>query len=164
MSTIRRNALFAGIAAASLAGAGAASAQTCFTAFGGSVRYQFSPSPAAFKAPGTRNVAGVTFGALSACAGQNHWPLIATEIADREKIVLGFRAMTVDAASCGAVDYIVALDPIKLAGPLQLHNDRNNFSNSGTLVSAACSPVPLVAARVAEAQQDRKDQAGNSGR
>ena len=55
-----------------LAGGRPASAQSCFTAFGGSVHYQFTLSPATLKAPGIRNLAGVVFGALAACAGQTH--------------------------------------------------------------------------------------------
>ena len=152
-----------GIIAATFAGVTTASAQTCFTAFGGTIHYQFALSVAAFKAPGIRNVAGVTFGALSHCAGQTHWPLVGTEVSDREKIVLGFRAMTVDAPGCGAVDYIVSLSPGTLNGPLQLHNDRNNFSNTSTLTPAPCVPVPLLAARAAPVTGGQKDQAGNGG-
>jgi hypothetical protein len=123
----------------------AARADVCFTAFGGSIHYQFAGTTSAFRAIGTRNLAGVTFGSLVPCAGLTHWPLVGTEVANGRSIILGFRAMTVDASSCGAVDFIVALNPTRLSGPLQLHNDRTNSSNSSTLVPAACVAPPAVA-------------------
>jgi hypothetical protein len=70
--------------------------------------------------------------------------------------------MTVDAAGCGAVDEIAALSPTTLSGPFQLHNDRNNFSNTNTLTPAPCVPVPLLAAQAAPAAAGQKDPAGNS--
>ena len=122
-----------------LVGGTPALAQACFTAFGGSVHYQFSLTPAALRAPGIRNVAGVVFGGLAPCAGQTHWPLVGTAVANAKVVVLGYRAMTVDAAGCGAVDEIAALSPSTLAGPLQLHNDRNNFSNTRTAAASLSS-------------------------
>jgi hypothetical protein len=159
-----RKLILCGVIAVALAGADTASAQTCFTAFGGSIHFQFSPSVAAFKAPGIRSVAGVTFGALAPCAGLTHWPLVGTNVSDREKIVLGFRAMTVDAADCGAVDVIASLRRSNLTGPLQLHNDRNNFSNTNTLTPAPCVAVPAFAASAAPVGAGQKDQTGNTGR
>jgi hypothetical protein len=159
----RRSLLLAGVAIVPiLAGAGPASAQACFTAFGGSVHYQFTLTPAQLKAPGIRNVAGVVFGALAACAGQTHWPLVGTAVANSRVVVLGYRAMTVDAAGCGAVDDIAALSPTTLSGPFQLHNDRNNFSNTSTLTPAPCVAVPLLAAEAAPGAAGQKDPAGNS--
>ena len=105
---------------------------------------------------------GVVFGALAACAGQTHWPLVGTAVANNKVVVLGFRAMTVDAAGCGAVDEIAALSPTTLSGPFQLHNDRNNFSNTNTLTPAPCVPVPSLAAQAAPAVAGQKDTAGNS--
>src|SRR6266478_6079073 len=85
----QRRLLLAGIAVFPiLAGGTPASAQACFTAFGGSVHYQFTLSPATLKAPGIRNVAGVVFGALAACAGQTHWPLVGTAVANAKVVVL----------------------------------------------------------------------------
>jgi hypothetical protein len=150
--------MFSGIIAAALACATTASAQTCFTAFSGSIHYQFASSARAFQATGTRNVAGVIFGALQPCAGLTHWPLVGTEVSDQQTIVLGFRAMTVDAANCGAVDFIIPLSQNTLTGPLQLHNDRTNSSNTDTLIPAPCVSVPLQAAPAAA----EKDKFGNS--
>ena len=76
--------------------------------------------------------------------------------------MLGYRAMTVDAAGCGAVDEIAALNPSTLSGPFQLHNDRNNFSNTSTLTPAPCAAVPLLANQAAPVASGQKDQAGNS--
>jgi hypothetical protein len=160
----RLKVLIAGMTAAALANTAVASAQTCFTAFGGSIHYQFTASVPAFKAPGTRSLAGVTFGALASCAGLTHWPLVATEVSDRQKIVLGFRAMTVAASGCGAVDYIASVSQSALNGPLQLHNDRNNFSNTSTLTPASCAVVPLVATATAAVARGQKDRLGNSTR
>jgi hypothetical protein len=122
--------LTAGITALPVMLGGApASAQACFTAFGGSVHYQFS---------------------------------LTTAVANAKVVVLGYRAMTVDAAGCGAVDEIAPLSPSTLAGPLQLHNDRNNFSNTSTLTPAPCVAVPLLASQAAPVASGQKDQAGNS--
>jgi hypothetical protein len=137
-------------------------ADVCFTAFRGSVHYQFAGTTSAFRAIGTRNVAGVSFGAEARCAGLTHWPLVGTEVANGRSIVLGFREMQVDVTHCGAVDYIVALNPISLRGPLQLHNDRNNFSNSTTLVPAACLATPGQGSAVAPLQQGERDVGGNT--
>jgi hypothetical protein len=145
-----------------LAGGRPASAQSCFTAFGGSVHYQFTLSPATLKAPGIRNLAGVVFGALAACAGQTHWPVVGTAVSNAKVVVLGYRAMTVDAAGCGAVDEIAALNPSTLSGPFQLHNDRSNFSNTSTLTPAPCAAVPLLANQAAPVASGQKDQAGNT--
>jgi hypothetical protein len=147
---------------AMLAAGPLASAQTCFTAFGGSVHYQFAISPASMKQPGTKNVAGVVFGALAPCAGLTHWPVVGTVTSNEKIVVLGYRAMTVDASGCGAVDQIASLNPGNLNGPLQLHNDRNNFSNTSTLTAGPCVAVPLLVAEAATSEQARKDHAGNS--
>ena len=52
------------------------------------MHYQFTLSPATLKAPGIRNVAGVVFGALAACANQTHWPLVGTAVANAKVVVL----------------------------------------------------------------------------
>ncbi len=146
-----------------LAASSATAAGTCFTAFGGSVHYQFAEPANSFKTPGIINVSGVTFGALSSCAGLTHWPLVGTAVSNGKTTVLAFRAMTVAATGCGAVDEIVSLNSTTLSGALQLHNDRNNFSNTTTLVQAACVSVPLLTAEsvTPEAQGKRPDQTGN---
>jgi hypothetical protein len=158
-----RKSLLGGIAIMTLAGATAASAQQiCFTAFGRSTHFQFASSVPAFKAAGIRNVAGVMFGAgLIPCAGLTHWPLVGAEVSDRQKIVLGFRAMTVAARRCGALDFIVPLSQATLTGPLQVHNDRFDTSNISTLAPAACVPVPLVATQAVPLPEGQKDQFGN---
>jgi len=68
----------------------------------------------------------------------------------------------VDAPGCGAVDLIVSLNRLTLSGQLQLHNDRNNFSNTSTLTPAPCVAVPLLANQAAPVASGQKDQAGNS--
>lgn len=85
---------------------------------------------------------GRVFGALVPCAKLTQWPVMGAVVVDGDQIVLAFRAMTVDAATCGAVDHIVRLDPATLSGPLQLHNNRNDFSDVSALVSAACASPP----------------------
>jgi hypothetical protein len=157
-----RSAAFAAATLSLVSMQNAARADVCFTAFGGSIHHQFAGTIAAFRAIGTRNLAGVTFGTLSSCAGLTHWPLVGTEVANGRSIILGFRAMTVDVTGCGAVDNIVALNPRSLSGPLQLHNDRNNFSNSSTLVPAACVVPPLHGWAVAPLQQGEGDAGGNT--
>jgi len=120
-------------------------AEICFTAFEGTVHYQFSLQGRPPSGDGAFPLQGRVFGALVPCAGLGQWPVTGTLVVDGDQIVMGFRALTVDAASCGAVDYIVRLDPATLAGPLQLHNNRKDFSNESTLVPAACArpPAPI---------------------
>ena len=148
------------IAAVSVLGASPASADVCFTGFSGTVHYQFAGTLAGFKTLGQRAAPGVIFGSLSSCAGLTHWPLVGAESVKSTSIVLGFRAMTVDASGCGAVDYIVSLDPVKLTGTMQLHNDRNNFSNSTALQPATCATVPALALSAPGVS----DAAGNSAK
>jgi hypothetical protein len=151
-------------ASAALLGAAAAipaSAETCFTAFSGTNHFQFSQSRAAFTTPGQRVVNGVEFGsALFPCAGLKRWPLIGAVQVDHSGAALTFRSMTVDANTCGAVDFIIDLNPTTLTGPLQLHNDRNNFSSTSTLVEAACVTPPPAEAEASEAAPGQ-DVAGN---
>jgi len=121
--------------------------------FNGSVHLQLETTAAALKAPGTLSIGGRIFGALSPCAGLNQWPVIATKVTKGTQVILAYRAMTVDAAACGAVDEIANLAAATLSGPLQLHNDRNNFSNTTTLVAAPCAN-PLAKAAAAPAGKD----------
>jgi len=114
-------------------------AEVCFTTFGGGTHVQFKTTATRLKAAGEKALVGRIFGGLAPCAGLNQWPLTGVAIASGNQIILGFRASTVDAAGCGAVDYIVNLDATSLSGPLQLHNDRNNGSNTSTLNPAACA-------------------------
>ncbi len=117
-------------------------AEVCFTGFDGTVHYQFSIDGYKSGDGEIGPFQGRVFGALVACAGLNQWPLMATAIVAGDRIVLTFRAMTVDAVGCGAVDYLVALDTGTLSGPLYLHNSRNQFSNTSTFVPAACVEPP----------------------
>jgi hypothetical protein len=137
-----------------------ASAENCFTAFNGDVYYQFDITTAELKAKGTSTFGGRTFGKLVTCAGLNWWPITATKVRKGNKIILAFRAMTVDSNNCGAVDHIVTLNPVTLSGPLELHNDRKNFGNSSTLVPAACI-VPSSVASFATFGSGETDPQGN---
>jgi len=115
-------------------------AEVCFTTFGGATHVQLKGTANRLKAAGAKNVSGRIFGStLAPCAGLNQWPVVGTAVTAGNQVILAFRAMTVDAAACGAVDEIVTLDATTLSGPLQLHNDRNDFSNTTTMVSAPCS-------------------------
>src|SRR4029077_2203006 len=107
-----------------------ASAETCFSVFGGAVQIQFKGN---FSKLGYHPATGVTFGALSSCAGLSHWPVVGAAYTEAGSIVLGFRAETVGAWTRGAPDWIVSLDPTTLSGSAQLHNDRTNFSNTTTM-------------------------------
>jgi len=120
--------------------------EMCFTGFDGTIHYQFSIKERDLANKETKPFQGRVFGALVPCAGLKQWPLIATKITDNDQIILAFRAMTADAASCGSIDYIVQLDESSLSGLLQLHNDRNEFSNTSTFVPAACADPPAMTA------------------
>lgn len=122
-----------------------ATAEICFTAFNGKVHYQFSLDGRLPSSDGAFPLQGRVFGALISCAGLAQWPVMGTVVVDGDQIVLAFRAMTVDAATCGAIDYIVHLDSATLSGPLQLYNNRKDFSNASTLTLAACAnPSALI--------------------
>ncbi len=111
----------------------------------GTVHYQFSIKRHLPSGDGAFPLQGRVFGALVSCAGLAQWPVMGTVVVDGEQIVLAFRAMTVDAATCGAIDYIVHLDSATLSGPLQLYNNRKDFSNESTLAPATCtSPATTV--------------------
>lgn len=136
-------------------------ASTCFTAFGGTTHFQFVGQPSTFTVAGARPVVGVVFGQLARCAGLSHWPLIGAVNVDASSAVLGFRVMTADAASCGGTDITVNINPATLSGPMQSFNERANFGNSSTLVSAACIAAPSVAAAADAAQAAGRDSMGN---
>lgn len=116
--------------------------EVCFTGFDGTVHYQFSINGYRSTDGEIGPFQGRVFGALVACAGLNQWPLMATAIVAGDRIVLTFRAMTIDAVGCGAVDYLATLDTGTLSGPLYLHNSRNQFSNTSTFVPAPCVEPP----------------------
>ncbi len=137
-------------------------ASTCFTAFSGSTHFQFVGQPTTFTTAGVRPVVGVVFGQLGNCAGLSHWPLIGAVTVNATSAVLGFRAMTADAASCGGTDITVNLNPATLSGPMQSFNERASFGNTTTLVPAACIAAPsnVVAAEGAALAAGR-DPMGN---
>jgi hypothetical protein len=130
-------------AVALLAAAAPAQAAICFSGFSDTVKYNFDVAPATFETPGTYSVPGVEFGKLTPCAGLKKWPIVGTVTVTATSVVLGFRALTVAKTACGAPDYIVAMTPKRLSGVMQLHNDRNNFSNSTTFVQTPCTVPPL---------------------
>ena len=137
-------------------------ASTCFTGFGGAVHFQFLGQPTTFTAAGVRPVVGVVFGQLARCAGLSHWPLMGAVNVDAAGAVLSFRAMTADAASCGGTDITANLNPATLGGPMQSFNERANFGNSSTLVSAACIAAPSNTAAFESADQaGGRDSMGN---
>jgi hypothetical protein len=122
----------------------AAPAETCFTAFSGTVHYQFAAKSSAFTGTGTHSIPGVVFGDLTSCAGLNRWGVVGTATGDGTNTILGLRDETADASSCGAVDVTVSLSPTTLTGPLQLFNERTDFGNSDTLTKATCVTPPSV--------------------
>jgi hypothetical protein len=135
----------------------AKAAQTCFTAFSGTVHYQFDGD---VTSPGNHPLNGVEFGALSHCASLTKWPLTGTAINTKAALVFAWRAFNVDAADCGATDYIANLSPKTMGGSLQNHNDRTNKSNSSSMVHAACVAPPAAAAAPA-IPHNGKDANGN---
>jgi hypothetical protein len=135
-------AVIGGVTLAAAVAALPAQAQTCFIGFSSTVKYNLAVEAATLETPGTYSVAGVTFGALTPCDGLKKWPVVGTVTVTGTSIVLAFRAMTVDAKNCGATDNIVAMTPKRLSGPMQLHNDRKNFSNATTFTETACSVPP----------------------
>jgi hypothetical protein len=135
--------------------------QACFTAFGGTVNYQFDGSVTTLQATGYHPLTGVTFGALTSCAGLTHWAVMGSAYTESTSIVMGWRSETVDANNCGAVDFIVNLDPATMTGSLQLYNERTGFGNSDTLTKAKCQTVPPAHRGGAIAPSGRRDMFGN---
>jgi hypothetical protein len=157
MSTKRWMAI-AAVVSVLCANGSAFAAPQCFSVFGGTVTAEFNT-------PLTGNglVNGRMFGALASCAGLTAWPLVGSSYKSAtHATVVAFRVFTVD-ASFGAVDWIASLT--SLSGPAQLHNDRNNFSNSTTMTVTAC-PVPLPGIRSDISEQPSApvgvDEVGNS--
>jgi hypothetical protein len=86
---------------------------------------------------------GRVFGALSGCAGLVSWPVVGSSHRSKtDGLVVAFRAFTVDANNCGAVDWIGTLKGKPLSGPFQLFNQRTNFGNSGTWTQVSCPAPP----------------------
>lgn len=136
-------------------------AAVCFSGFSNTVKYNFEVTPATFTTPGTYSVPGVEFGKLTRCAGLTKWPIVGTVTVTPTSVVLGFRALTVAVSACGATDYIVAMTPKRLSGVVQLHNDRNNFSNSSAFTQTLCTVPPPEDAFPAVATQRGFDPQGN---
>lgn len=90
--------------------------------------------------PVARN--GRVWGALSSCDGLSSWPVVGNSYhSKKDGLVVGFRAFTVDANTCGATDWIGTMKGSPLSGPFELWNQRTNFGNSGTWTEITC-PVP----------------------
>jgi hypothetical protein len=86
---------------------------------------------------------GRVWGALSGCAGLSSWPVVGSSHRSKtDGLVIAFRAFTVDANNCGAVDYIGTLKGKPLSGPFQLFNQRTNFGTSGTWTQVTCPAPP----------------------
>jgi hypothetical protein len=92
---------------------------------------------------------GRVFGALSSCAGLSSWPVVGNSYHSKtDGLVVAFRAFTVDANNCGAVDWIGTLSGQPLSGPFQLFNQRTNFGNSGTWTQVTCPTPPRHGAKL----------------
>lgn len=120
----------------------AMAAPQCFQLFSG-VYVRFSqPVTAAATAK-----KGRTWGALSSCAGLSSWPVVGSSyLSKTDGIVLAYRAFTVDANTCGAVDFIGTLSGKPLSGPFQLFNQRTNSGSSGTWTEIQCPTPPKTLA------------------
>ncbi len=86
---------------------------------------------------------GRVWGALSSCDGLSSWPVVGNSYhSKKDGIVVGFRAFTVDASSCGATDWIGTMSGSPLSGPFELYNQRTNFGNTGTWSEIKCPSPP----------------------
>jgi hypothetical protein len=92
---------------------------------------------------------GRTWGALSSCDGLVSWPVIgSSHFSKTDGLTLAYRAMTVDANTCGAVDFLGTLSGKPLSGPFQLFNQRTNFGGSGTWTQITCPTPPNSGAQL----------------
>ncbi len=141
-----------------LIGQGSASAKQCFSLFSGEVTLEVNSSVTSSGALSGR----VFGGGLSSCGGLSAWPIVGSAFKNNSGgITLAVRSMTVDAAGCGAVDYLVPLAGKPLSGPAQFHNDRNNVSSTTTMTQVAC-PKPLPGAQPGAASMTGPDAQGNT--
>jgi hypothetical protein len=86
---------------------------------------------------------GRTWGALSSCDGLSSWPVVGNSYhSKKDGIVVAFRAFTVDANTCGAVDFIGTMSGKVLSGPFELYNQRTNSGGSGTWTEIKCPTPP----------------------
>jgi hypothetical protein len=86
---------------------------------------------------------GRTWGALSPCDGLVSWPVVgSSHRSKKDGLTLAYRAFTVDANTCGAVDFIGTLKGNPLSGPFELFNQRTNFGSSGTWTEITCPTPP----------------------
>ncbi len=86
---------------------------------------------------------GRVWGALSSCDGLSSWPVVGNSYHSKtDGLVVAFRAFTVDASTCGAVDFIGTMSGKPLSGPFELFNERSNFGNSGTWTEIKCPTPP----------------------
>jgi hypothetical protein len=86
---------------------------------------------------------GRIWGSLQGCAGLASWPVVgSSHHSKKDGLVLAYRAFTVDANNCGAVDVIGTLKGKPLSGPFQLYNQRTNFGTTGTWTQVSCPTPP----------------------
>jgi len=116
----------------------ALAAPQCFSLFSG-VYIQFD------KPITTTSTAqnGRVWGALASCDNLSSWPIVGSSHNSKANgLVFAFRSFTVDANSCGAVDFIGTLSGTPLSGPFELWNQRTNFGSSGTMTEVTPCPIP----------------------
>ena len=92
---------------------------------------------------------GRTWGALSSCDGLVSWPVVGSSHRSKtDGLTLAYHAFTVDANTCGSVDFIGTLSGKPLSGPFELFNQRTNFGNSGTWTEITCPKPPEKGAKL----------------
>jgi hypothetical protein len=123
--------------------------ELCFSGFGGTVFYVFNAagltSVGRVVSPLAGRISG-TPGTLAQCAGLSEWPIFGSAVVSGGQVTLAFRAMTVDAAACGAVDNIANFNLFTGSGSLQIFNQRSGFSNTTTFTSISCANAPGASA------------------
>jgi hypothetical protein len=140
--------------------------EVCFKAFGGAIRYVLNIRSLTVVDRVTSPVSGRVFGnGLAPCAGLSEWPLVGSMIIGQlaTRATIAFRAFTVDADTCGAVDHIVDLTLTTGFGAVQIHNDRNNASNASSFLIADCGTIATSTDAPAVAPGE-PDIFGNGGR
>jgi hypothetical protein len=130
-----------GLAAMLIAPGNALAAPQCFQVFSG-VYVMFNRP---VTTTGTSALNGRIFGALSPCAGFQSWPIVGSSHKSAANgLVVSFRTFNVDAANCGAVDWIGTMSGNPLSGSFQLWNQRTLFGNTGTWTQVSPCPAPPV--------------------
>ncbi|MCG6941444.1 MAG: hypothetical protein LJE69_09355 [Thiohalocapsa sp.] len=110
----------------------------CLSAFDGDVLYEINVGENIADTDIGPSITGRVSGNLAPCAGLGAWPFEGSWLLLGDTVAVAFRAMTVDALGCGAVDTMMVMDSASYEGTLELYNSRSDFANTSTVQKIDC--------------------------